>query len=97
MSHRRFKENMFKINSDTHTENKLIVTKGEGGKGRDKLGVWDSQIYATVYKVDNKDLRYITGNYIQYLVINHNGKECEKEYIYKTEPLFCTPETNTML
>ena len=23
-----------------------------------------------------------TGNYIQYPVINHNGRECEKEYIY---------------
>ena len=32
------------------------------------------------------------GNYIQYLVINHNGKEDEKECISK---LFChTPETN---
>ena len=25
---------------------------------------------------------YSTGNYIQYPVINHNGKEYEKEYIY---------------
>ena len=24
---------------------------------------------------------YSTGNYIQYLVINYNGKECEKVYI----------------
>ena len=23
-----------------------------------------------------------TGSYIQYLVINHNGKEYEKEYMY---------------
>ena len=27
-------------------------------------------------------LMYSTGNYIQYLVINYNGKEYEKEYIY---------------
>ena len=27
----------------------------------------------------NKVLLYSTGNYIQYPVINHNGKECEKE------------------
>ena len=27
----------------------------------------------------NKILLYSTGNYIQYLVINHNGKEYEKE------------------
>ena len=25
---------------------------------------------------------YSTGNYIQYLIINYNGKESEKEYIY---------------
>ena len=30
----------------------------------------------------NKVLLYSTGNYIQYPVINHNGKEYEKEYIY---------------
>ena len=29
-----------------------------------------------------KVLLYSTGNYIQYHVINHNGKEYEKEYIY---------------
>ena len=28
---------------------------------------------------------YSTGNYIQYSVINHNGKEYEKEYICITE------------
>ena len=30
----------------------------------------------------NKVLLYSTGNYIQYPMINHNGKEYEKEYIY---------------
>ena len=25
---------------------------------------------------------YSRGNYIQYLVINYNGKECEKEHLY---------------
>ena len=32
--------------------------------------------------MDNKDLLYSTGNYIQYPVITYNGKEFEKEYIY---------------
>ena len=32
--------------------------------------------------INNKVLLYSTGNYIQYPVINHNGKEFEKEYIY---------------
>ena len=45
--------------------------------------------------INNKVLPYSTGNYIQYPVINHNGKEYEKEYI--TESLCCTEEINTTL
>ena len=33
-------------------------------------------------RVNNKVLMYSTGNYSQYPVINHNGKEYEKECIY---------------
>ena len=32
-------------------------------------------------KSDNKVLLYSTGNYIQYPIIIHNGKDYEKEYI----------------
>ena len=32
--------------------------------------------------INNKVLLYSTGNHIQYPVINHNGKEYEKECIY---------------
>ena len=32
--------------------------------------------------MDNKVLLYSTGNFIQYPVINHHGKEYEKECIY---------------
>ena len=38
--------------------------------------------YYVYKKISNKNLLYSTGNYIQYLVINYNGKESEKEYIY---------------
>ena len=40
-----------------------------------------------------------TEYYIQYSVINHNGKECEKEYeyIHITGSLCCIPQTNTTL
>ena len=41
----------------------------------DKLEVWDWQMHTTIYKVNSKDLLYSTGNYIQYLAINYNGKE----------------------
>ena len=42
-------------------------------------------------------LLYSTGNYIQYSVANHNGKEHEKEYICITESLYCTVETTKRL
>ena len=32
-------------------------------------------------QVNNKDLLYNKGNYIQYLVVTFNGKESEKEYM----------------
>ena len=51
--------------------------------------------------INNKVLLYSIGNYIQYPVIKHNGKEYEKVYIYVyiyvTESLCCTAEINTTL
>ena len=44
-----------------------------------------------------KVILYSTGNYIQYSVTNHNGKEYEKEYICITESLCCSEEINTTL
>ena len=53
--------------------------------------------------INNKILLYSTGDYNQYPVINHNGKEYEKRiyiyiyiYIYITESLCCTVEINTL-
>ena len=61
---------------------------------------------------DNKDLLYSTRNYIQYLIINYNGKNLKNymyiyiytyiciympAYIRVTESLCCTPETNIAL
>ena len=35
-----------------------------------------------MYKTDKQQvLLYSMGNYIQYPVIHHNGKECKKEHI----------------
>ena len=58
-----------------------------GGKGRtENLGLADMKYYIRMNKqqcpTDN------TGSYIQHFVINHNGKENEKE---------CTAEINTTL
>ena len=35
-----------------------------------------------IEQMDNKVLLYSTGNYIQYPVINHNGREYKKECVY---------------
>ena len=56
-----------------------MVAKGEGGGGE-----MDQEFGISRYKllyigwINNKVLLYSTGNYIQYPVINHNGKETNK-------------------
>ena len=54
------------MNRLTDIENKLVVASGG----------WEGTTGS--YKV----FLYSTGNYIQYPVINYNGKEYETEYIY---------------
>ena len=46
-------------------------------EGMEKLGLGAANSFRI-----NKDILYSTGNYIQYLEINHNGKEYNKESIY---------------
>ena len=57
--------------------------QGEGGRGgKDwKFGISRCELLYIEW-INNKVLLYSTRNYIQYPVINHNGKEYEKEYIY---------------
>ena len=76
-----------------------MVAKGGGG-GR----YWESGMSRCkllyIGWINDKVLLYSTGNDIQYLVINQNGKEYEKEYMCITESLFCfccTEEINTTL
>ena len=38
-------------------------------------------LYVSIEWINNRVLLYSTGNYIQYPVINHNGKEYEKECV----------------
>ena len=47
--------------------------------------------------INNKILLCSIGNYIQYPVINHNGKEYKKECTYITESLCCIAEINKTL
>ena len=45
--------------------------------------------------VNNKVLLYSTENYTQYPVMNHNGKEYEKEYICITASLLLSQQKLT--
>ena len=65
-------------------ENGLVVTKEEvGGRGLDwDLGISRCRLVYIEW-INNKALLYSTGNCIQYLVINHNGKNMKKNvYMY---------------
>ena len=64
------KECIYKTVTDSWTENKLVVTKGERDKLRDGINRY-KQLY--IKEVSNKDLPYSTGNYTQYLVITYRG------------------------
>ena len=85
-----------------HGEQTWWLPRGRGGGGGMdwELGISRCKL---IYRewINNKVILYSTGSYIQYPVINHNGKEYEKEYIYIyiyiTEILCCTAEINTTL
>ena len=69
-------------------ENRLVVAKGEG-VGEEwcgRLGLADVSYYIYIEWINNKALLYSTENilnYIQYPMINQNGKEYKKrECIY---------------
>ena len=44
------------------------------------LGLADANLYAEW--INNEVLLFSTGNYIQYPMIDYNGKEYEKKYMY---------------
>ena len=53
----------------------LVVAKGEGCRGGTEWEVGISRRKLLFMEQINKVLPYSTENYIQYPVINHNGKE----------------------
>ena len=55
---------------------------GGAGRGLDwEFGISRGKLLYIEW-INSKVLLYSTGNYIQYPVINHNGKEYEKKCIY---------------
>ena len=71
-----------KKNRLTDIENRPVVAKVVGRGGKEwEFGINRGKLLCVEW-INNKILLYSTGNYIQYSVTNHNGKEYEKEYIY---------------
>ena len=67
--------NLHEAENDSQREQNC-GSKKEGKWGGNGLRVWDQRIQAIIYRMDkHKILLDITGNHIQYPMINHNGKE----------------------
>ena len=89
----------------TKTDSQIYITdlwlptgRGEGREKNWEFEVGRCKLFSIEW-ISNKVLMYNTGSCIQYLVINHNEKEYENEYIYVyiTESLCSTSEINTAL
>ena len=62
---------------------RLVVAKGEGAEGGMEWEVGFGRCKLLYIEwINNKVLLYSTENYIQYPMINHNGKEYLKTCIY---------------
>ena len=64
-------EFVYETNRFTDIENTLVVAKVGGMEW--EFGVRRSKLL-NIEWINNKVLLYSTGNYIQYFLINHNGK-----------------------
>ena len=65
-----------------HREQTCGCQRGAGRGGKDwEFGMNRGKLLYIGW-INNKVLLYSTGNWIQYPVTNHHGKEHEKEYIY---------------
>ena len=68
----------------TDIENRLVVADGEGAGGEMELEFEVSRSkLAYIGWINNKVKLYNTGDYIQYPVINYNGKEYERNIYIK--------------
>ena len=88
--------NEFIYKTETDSQTQRTKEKGSEGERNQEFGISRYKLLYIKY-IGNKVQLYRTGNYIQYSIIKHNGKEYEKEYIYIYESLRHTPEINTTL
>ena len=86
-------EPVYKTELWTKKENKLVVAKRVGDRGRIEWETGVSRCKLLHIERINKFLLLSTENYIQYSMISHNRKEC----ICKTKSSCCTPVINTAL
>ena len=86
---------LWRRNRLTDIEDKLVNSKGWWGEVGWEFGVSRCKLLH-IEQINNKVSLQITGNYIQYPVINHNVNEYFLNvYTYITELLCCTVEINT--
>ena len=81
------------------TNDLIWVAKGDRSWGKDGVRIWGQQMQTSIYRM-GKQQGFIVQHrdYTHYSVINHNGKDYEKDlYIYKMESICYTIEMNTML
>ena len=50
--------------------------------GRDGLGVWEQQMQTIIYRLDKQGPTVQDRELYQCLVVNHDGKDYEKECVY---------------
>ena len=90
--------NLFTKQKQTHRHRKQTY-----GYQREKGFGINIHLLPYIKYITNKDLLYSTGNYTEYFVTTYKVKESDKEdiylsiYLYISESLCCTPETNTTL
>ena len=92
-------QHIYKTKTDSQIQRTdLWLPRGRGGRGgkEREFGISRGKLLYIEW-INNKVLLYSTGNYIQYPVTNHNGKEYQKQYMYITESLCCIVEMNTTL
>ena len=69
----------------------------QGGEGKDwEFGINRRKLLYLKW-INNKVLPHSTGNYIQYPVMNYDGNEYEKEYIYMYTRITFTAKINVTL
>ena len=78
------KMNFYETKTDSSpTQRTDCGCQGMGVWERDGVGVWGCRCKLLYLEwINNKVLLYSTGNYIQYSMISHNGKEYFKKRMY---------------